>query len=240
MHAKDNADRLCSTPRRPGTGFRSRAPSRPTASPACSRPPASNRQAPANPKKAKPREKAKERVIAAAAAAGKKAMLGRRATPAAPRAGSRQMARTPAAPPPTARPSGRRPRRDRTRRHGPDRIGAHGVSGEVGLQLFTEPLIAMPPGRVDDGRRSPIVLEIPAAPDNGIVARVEGITDRDAAEALGGTSTCFSTSRSCRKRGRGGFLSRRPHRPGGGSRRAGRHGLRRAEISAPAPLSRSH
>lgn len=62
--------------------------------------------------------------------------------------------------------------------------GAHGVTGEVRLKTFTENL-----GRYKavfaDGR--PLVIKALREGSNGFIARIEGIADRNAAEALRGT-----------------------------------------------------
>jgi len=63
-------------------------------------------------------------------------------------------------------------------------IGAHGVTGEVRLKLFTEDLKAY--SGLSGGGRSFTLKTIRPGP-NGAVARFTEITDRNAAEALRGT-----------------------------------------------------
>jgi len=93
----------------------------------------------------------------------------------------------------------KRPRLKRKQRLSNDRLvvlgavtGAFGVRGEVRIRSFTEPpenigdyerLIA------DPGGRTLKILELRPTP-KGFAARVEGIDDRDAAEALRGLSLC--------------------------------------------------
>lgn len=61
-------------------------------------------------------------------------------------------------------------------------IGAHGVTGEVRLKLFTEDLA--PYRSFNDGR---LTLKSVRDGSNGAIARFAEITDRNAAEALRGT-----------------------------------------------------
>jgi 16S rRNA processing protein RimM len=63
-------------------------------------------------------------------------------------------------------------------------IGAHGIAGECRLKMFTDDLRAYPELRV--GTRD---LKITALRhgSNGVIARFEGVADRNAAEALRGT-----------------------------------------------------
>jgi 16S rRNA processing protein RimM len=63
-------------------------------------------------------------------------------------------------------------------------IGAHGVTGEVRLKLFTEDLKPYPV--LDTGGRALTLKSVRPGP-NGAVARFAEIADRDAAEALRGT-----------------------------------------------------
>lgn len=63
-------------------------------------------------------------------------------------------------------------------------IGAHGVTGEVRLKLFTEDLKPYP--ALNAGGRT-LTLKSARPGPNGAVARFAEITDRNAAEALRGT-----------------------------------------------------
>lgn len=63
-------------------------------------------------------------------------------------------------------------------------IGAHGISGEVRLKLFTDDLKPYPV--LSAGGRTLTLKSIRPGP-NGAVARLAGIDDRNAAEALRGT-----------------------------------------------------
>ena len=63
-------------------------------------------------------------------------------------------------------------------------IGAHGVTGEVRLKLFSEDLSAYP---VLHGAGRTFTLTSIRAGSNGAVARFAEIADRNAAEALRGT-----------------------------------------------------
>jgi 16S rRNA processing protein RimM len=63
-------------------------------------------------------------------------------------------------------------------------IGAHGVTGEVRLKLFTDELKAYP--KLTGGGR-PFTLKSVRPGPNGAVARLAEVTDRNAAEALRGT-----------------------------------------------------
>jgi 16S rRNA processing protein RimM len=63
-------------------------------------------------------------------------------------------------------------------------IGAHGVTGEVRLKLFTEDLKAYPALR---GAGRSFTLKSVRPGSNGAVARFAEIADRNAAEALRGT-----------------------------------------------------
>lgn len=63
-------------------------------------------------------------------------------------------------------------------------IGAHGVTGEVRLKLFTEDLARY--ARLDANGRALTLAKLRPGP-NGAVARFAEIADRSAAEALRGT-----------------------------------------------------
>ena len=63
-------------------------------------------------------------------------------------------------------------------------IGAHGVTGEVRLKLFTDDLARYRSVRI--GGRDLTLKSVRPGP-NGAVARIAEITDRSAAEALRGT-----------------------------------------------------
>ena len=63
-------------------------------------------------------------------------------------------------------------------------IGAHGVTGEVRLKLFTDDLKRYP--TLSAGTRVFTLKSIRPGP-NGAVARIAEVTDRNAAEALRGT-----------------------------------------------------
>jgi len=67
--------------------------------------------------------------------------------------------------------------------------GVHGVRGEVKVKSFTaDPLAIATYGPLydDDGRRFDLKLTQKAAKDTVVIARIEGIADRNAAEALKG------------------------------------------------------
>lgn len=64
-------------------------------------------------------------------------------------------------------------------------IGAHGVTGELRLKLFTDDLA---PYRVLDAGGRALTLKSVRPGPNGAVARFAEITTRDAAEALRGTA----------------------------------------------------
>lgn len=68
-------------------------------------------------------------------------------------------------------------------------VNAHGIRGEVVVRAFTAdpadvaaygPLLAR-------GRRQPVELKVVRVTDKGVIARIAGVTDRTAAEALKGT-----------------------------------------------------
>jgi 16S rRNA processing protein RimM len=67
--------------------------------------------------------------------------------------------------------------------------GAHGLRGDLRLRCFTErpeDVAAYGPVFLQDSARS-FALEVIGAVRGGVLARVDGIDDRDAAEALRGT-----------------------------------------------------
>ena len=67
--------------------------------------------------------------------------------------------------------------------------GVHGVRGEVKVKSFTaDPLAIATYGPLydDDGRRFDLKLSSKAAKDTIVIARIDGIADRNAAEALKG------------------------------------------------------
>ncbi|WP_353216535.1 ribosome maturation factor RimM, partial [Sandarakinorhabdus sp.] len=66
--------------------------------------------------------------------------------------------------------------------------GAHGIRGEVRLKLFTDTHDNLARhARFDAGGRALVLLAIRADKPGMAVARFEGVTDRNAAEALRGT-----------------------------------------------------
>ena len=66
--------------------------------------------------------------------------------------------------------------------------GAHGIRGEVLIKAFTErPEDIAAYGPLDDGGGRAIEIEAARVTPRGVVARIAGIADRDAAEALKGT-----------------------------------------------------
>jgi 16S rRNA processing protein RimM len=72
--------------------------------------------------------------------------------------------------------------------------GAHGVRGEVKVKTFTEEpegLAAYGPLTAVPGGRTYRVRSVRPA-KGGAVVRLEGVTDREAAEALKGTQLCVS------------------------------------------------
>src|ERR1700754_1218370 len=67
--------------------------------------------------------------------------------------------------------------------------GVHGVRGEVKVKSFTaDPLAIATYGPLydDDGRRFDLKLTQKAAKDTIVIAKIDGIADRTAAEALKG------------------------------------------------------
>jgi len=68
--------------------------------------------------------------------------------------------------------------------------GVHGVRGEVKVKSFTaDPLAIATYGPLydDDGRKFELKLSQKAAKDTIVIAKIDGIVDRNAAEALKGT-----------------------------------------------------
>lgn len=61
-------------------------------------------------------------------------------------------------------------------------IGAHGVTGEVRLKLFTDDL-----GRYKSFNQGKLTLKSVRHGSNGAIARIAEVTDRNAAEAMRGT-----------------------------------------------------
>ncbi len=61
-------------------------------------------------------------------------------------------------------------------------IGAHGVTGEVRLKVFTEDL-----GRYKSFNQGQLTLKSIRHGSNGAIARIAEVTDRNAAEAMRGT-----------------------------------------------------
>jgi 16S rRNA processing protein RimM len=61
-------------------------------------------------------------------------------------------------------------------------IGAHGVTGEVRLKVFTEDL-----GRYKSFNQGKLTLKSVRHGSNGAIARIAEVTDRNAAEAMRGT-----------------------------------------------------
>lgn len=67
-------------------------------------------------------------------------------------------------------------------------VGAHGVKGLVRIRPFTEEAGGIAAyGPLQDERGRPVVLEVVGRVKGCLLARVEGLADRDAAEALAGT-----------------------------------------------------
>src|SRR5262245_1592560 len=67
--------------------------------------------------------------------------------------------------------------------------GAHGVRGEVLIKAFTErPEDIAAYGPLDDGTGRTFRIETARASPKGVVARIAGIADRTAAEALKGAA----------------------------------------------------
>jgi 16S rRNA processing protein RimM len=70
-------------------------------------------------------------------------------------------------------------------------VGAHGITGEVRLKLFTEELKRYP--NLHAGPRALTLKALRPGP-NGAVARFAEVTDRNAAEALRGTQLAVPRS----------------------------------------------
>jgi 16S rRNA processing protein RimM len=65
--------------------------------------------------------------------------------------------------------------------------GAHGIRGEVLIKTFTErPEDIAAYGPVDDGHGRTLEITASRATPRGVVARIEGVSDRNGAEALKG------------------------------------------------------
>jgi 16S rRNA processing protein RimM len=65
--------------------------------------------------------------------------------------------------------------------------GAHGIRGEVLIKAFTErPENIGAYGSLDDGAGRTLVVEVVRASARGVVVRIAGVGDRNAAEALKG------------------------------------------------------
>ena len=65
--------------------------------------------------------------------------------------------------------------------------GAHGIRGEVLIKTFTErPEDIAAYGPVDDGHGRTLEIRAARVTPRGVVARVEGVSDRNGAEALKG------------------------------------------------------
>ena len=72
-------------------------------------------------------------------------------------------------------------------------IGAHGVTGEVRLKLFGEGFASLKPHKVFNG--GAVTLEkLKDDGKGGAIARLAGVTDRTAAEALRGTALTVARS----------------------------------------------
>jgi 16S rRNA processing protein RimM len=74
--------------------------------------------------------------------------------------------------------------------------GAHGIRGEVLIKAFTEhPLDIAAYGPLDDGGARTFTIEAVRATGKGVVARLAGVRDRNAAEALKGTQLYVDRAR---------------------------------------------
>jgi 16S rRNA processing protein RimM len=71
-------------------------------------------------------------------------------------------------------------------------VGAHGITGEVRLKLFTDDLLRYKALRAPDGRSFTLKSLRPGP--NGAVARLAEVTDRNGAEALRGTALAVPRS----------------------------------------------
>ena len=73
---------------------------------------------------------------------------------------------------------------------------AHGIRGEVLIKTFTErPEDIGAYGPLDDGRGRALKVKVMRVTPKGVVARIEGIADRNGAEALRGTSLLVDRDR---------------------------------------------
>jgi 16S rRNA processing protein RimM len=67
-------------------------------------------------------------------------------------------------------------------------LGAHGIKGEVKIKTFThDPLAIAAYGALCDAHGKPFRLTAPRIAKGGVIAAIEGVSDRTAAEALTGT-----------------------------------------------------
>lgn len=64
--------------------------------------------------------------------------------------------------------------------------GAHGIGGEVRLKLFAESIDSLKRHAIIEIEGRPVRLDGVRAAGQGVIARLEGIASRDAAEALRG------------------------------------------------------
>ena len=71
-------------------------------------------------------------------------------------------------------------------------VGAHGVTGEVRLKLFTDDLLRYKALQAADGQTFTLKSLRPGP--NGAVARLAEVTDRNAAEAMRGTALSVARS----------------------------------------------
>ncbi len=71
---------------------------------------------------------------------------------------------------------------------------AHGIKGEVLIKTYTdapENIVAYGPLRNEDGTKA-VTLKIVRVTNKGVVARVDGVSDRNGAEALKGFKLCVA------------------------------------------------
>src|SRR3546814_15981925 len=73
-------------------------------------------------------------------------------------------------------------------------IGAHGVTGEVRLKLFSDDPARLKQYKVFAAAGRTLTLKNIRAGNNGAIARFAEITDRNTAEALRGTELCVPRS----------------------------------------------
>lgn len=67
--------------------------------------------------------------------------------------------------------------------------GAHGIKGEVLVKSYTgDPLAVADYGPLSDEQGRTFVIAAVRASNKGVIARLKGVTDRNAAEALKGTA----------------------------------------------------